>query len=202
MAEEKPSTALAKTTGQLDQTMQVVTASGIDLAEFDMAGAETIQMGGITKWVDLTKFQQDPEAAQGVPVKGNGKAFAGALLSRQEIEVADDESGELKNDGTKVRFFYLLRLVAPCPVTYKDDNKDTIEEEAQPGEIVAIGERHHLKPLRDLCDDGGLYVVVIKPHSRVKIGGKKTMWTFDVVKKTLRQPVKMQIIPAKEKAPF
>lgn len=200
MSDETKALAKAGTGTQLDQTMAVVKAAGIDIGTVDMDGAETISMGGVTKWVDLRKFQADPNAAQGVPVKGNGKAFAGALLSRQEIEVGEDESGEVKADGTKVRFFYLLRLAAPCPVTFKNEDKETIEEEAQVGEIVAIGERHHLKPLRDLCDDGGLYVLVIQPHSRIKISAKQTMWTFNIVKKTLRPPVKMQVIPAK--APF
>lgn len=199
---KEESKALA-TQNQLDQTASVIQSAGIDLADIGgMEGAETIQSGGITKWVDLTAFQDDPTAKQGDVVKGNGKAFGGALLSRQEIAVDEEESGEVKADGTKVRYFYLLRLVAPCPVSYKDEDKETIQEEARPGEIVAIGERHHLKGLRDLCDDGGLYVIVIRPHSRVRIGAKRTMWTFDVVKKTVRPPMKMQIIAPKEKTPF
>ncbi len=200
MTEESKALTKAGTGSQLDQTMSVVKAAGIDVGTVDMEGAETISMGGVTKWVDLRAFQEDPNAAQNKPVKGNGKAFAGALLSRQEIEVSDSESGEVKADGTKVRFFYLLRLAAPCPVTYKNEEKETIEETAEVGEIVAIGERHHLRPLRDLCEDGGLYVLVIQPHSRIKIGGGQTMWTFNIVKKTIRPPVKMQVIPAK--APF
>lgn len=189
------------TTNKLDQTAALIKAAGVDMDDFGgMDNAEVIQSGGVTKWVDLRKFQVNPAAKDKEPVMGNGKAFAGALLSRQEIEVDDDESGEVKADGTKVRFFYLLRLLAPCPVTYKDENKETIEEDAEAGEIVAIGERHHLKPLRELCEDGGLYVLAIKPHSRIKISATRTMWTFDVVKKTLRAPVKMQVIPAK--APF
>lgn len=189
------------TTSKLDQTAALIKAAGVDMEDFGgMENAEVIQSGGVTKWVDLRKFQVNPAAKDKEPVMGNGKAFAGALLSRQEIEVDDDESGEVKADGTKVRFFYLLRLLAPCPVTYKDENKETIEEDAEAGEIVAIGERHHLKPLRELCEDGGLYVLAIKPHSRIKISATRTMWTFDVVKKTLRAPVKMQVIPAK--APF
>ncbi len=200
MTTESKDLARTTTAAALDQTMQVVKAAEIDLSTVDMEGAETIAMGGVTKWVDLRKFQVDPTAAQSQPVKGNGKAFAGALLSRQEIEVDDDQTGFVKDDGTKVRFFYLLRLAAPCPVTYKNEDKETIEEVAEVGEIVAIGERHHLRPLRELCEDGGLYVLVIQPHSRVKIGGGQTMWTFNIVKKTLRAPVKMQVIPAK--APF
>jgi len=186
------------TTSKLDQTAALIKAAGVNMDDFGgMDNAEVIQSGGVTKWVDLRKFQVNPAAKDKEPVMGNGKAFAGALLSRQEIEVDEDESGEVKADGTKVRFFYLLRLLAPCPVTYKDENKETIEEDAEAGEIVAIGERHHLKPLRELCEDGGLYVLAIKPHSRIKISATRTMWTFDVVKKTLRAPVKMQVIPAK-----
>jgi len=202
MSQETKSSALT-TTSKLDQTAALIKSAGVDIEDLGgMEGTEVIQSGGVTKWVDLRKFQDNPQAKDKEPVKGNGRAFAGALLSRQEIEVDDDESGEVKSDGTKVRYFYLLRLLAPCPVTYKDENKDTIEEDAQPGEIVAIGERHHLKPLRELCEDGGLYVLIIKPHSRIKISATRTMWTFDVAKKTVRAPVKMQIIPAKEKAPF
>jgi len=186
------------TTSKLDQTAALIKAAGVNMDDFGgMDNAEVIQSGGVTKWVDLRKFQVNPAAKDKEPVMGNGKAFAGALLSRQEIEVDDDESGEVKADGTKVRFFYLLRLLAPCPVTYKDENKETLEEDAEAGEIVAIGERHHWKPLRELCEDGGLYVLAIKPHSRIKISATRTMWTFDVVKKTLRAPVKMQVIPAK-----
>lgn len=196
----KQSTALT-TTGQIDQTTAVVRAADIG-AEFDMSGAESIQSGGVTKWVDLTKFMDNPKAGDKEAVKGNGKAFAGALLSRQEIPVSEKESGEVRADGTKVRFYYLFRLVSSCPVSYKDENKDTITEEAQPGEIVALGERDKLKPLRDLCDDGGLYVIVVKPHSRIKIGGGHTMWTFDLVKKTLRNPAKVQLLSPGEKAPF
>lgn len=193
----------ALTTTQVkDQAMQIAAAAGMNLQEFDMQGAEVIQSGGLTKWVDLRKFMADPKAGDKEAVAGNGQAFAGALLSRQEIPVKDTESGEVKADGTKVRFYYLLRLVSPCPVAYKDENKDDVEEVAQPGDIVAIGERDKLRPLRELCEDGGLYVIVVKPHSRIKIGGGHTMWTFDLVKKTLRQPAKLTVLKAGEKVPF
>lgn len=198
--QHEESKALVKNAAQMDPAMSVVSAAGIDLS--DMEGAEVIQSGGLTKWVDLRAFMADPKASDKEPVTGNGKAFAGVLLSREEIPVGDKESGEVKADGTKVRFYYLLRLVSECPVAYKDENKDDVEEIAQPGDIVAIGERSKLMPLRALCDDGGVYVLAIKPHSRIKIGGGHTMWTFDVVKKTIRSPAKLQIIPAKEKAPF
>ncbi len=194
--------AMTTKNAPVDQAMQIAQAAGIDLATFDMGGSEIIQSGGLTKWVDLRQFMADPTVNDKEPVAGNGQAFAGVLLSRQEIPVDEKESGELKADGTKVRFYYLLRLISPCPVAYKDENKDDVEEIAQPGEIVAIGERSKLMPLRELCDDGGVYAIVIKPHSRIKIGATRTMWTFDVVKKTLRQPAKLTVLKAGEKTPF
>lgn len=194
--------ALATRTPTLDQTLSVIQSADLDLTQIDMTGAESIQSGGLTKWVDLRAFMSNPNAGDKEPVAGNGKAFAGVLLSRQEIPVGEKESGEVNADGAKVRYFYLLRLVSICPVAYKDENKDPVEEIAQPGEIVAIGERSKLLPLRDLCEDGGLYVIVIKPHSRIKVGGGRTMWTFDLVKKTLRQPAKLTILNPGEKSPF
>ena len=202
--EETGTETKALTTKQAaaDQALQIAQAAGIDLATFDMGGAEVIQSGGLTKWVDLRKFMANPKAGDKEAVSGNGQAFAGVLLSRQEIPVKDTDSGEVRADGVKVRFYYLLRLISPCPVAYKDENKDDVEEIAQPGEIVAIGERNKLMPMRELCEDGGVYAMVIKPHSRIKIGGGHTMWTFDLVKKTLRQPAKLTVLKAGEKIPF
>lgn len=203
--ETKTEKSLAKISPNVDQAMSVINAAGINASDIDMAGAEVIQSGGLTKWVDLRAFMADPKAGDKEAVAGNGKAFAGVLLSRNEIPVDEKDSGELKTDGTKVRFYYLLRLLAPCPVAYKDENKDDVEEEAQPGEVVAIGERDKLRPLRELSADGGIYALVIKPHSRIKIGGGHTMWTFDIVKKTIRPPIKAQVevvAPQYVKPPF
>ncbi len=200
--DSKETKALTTKQAAADQAMQIAQAAGIDLQTFDMGGAEVIQSGGLTKWVDLRKFMANPQAGDKEAVAGNGQAFAGVLLSRQEIPVKDTDSGEVRADGVKVRFYYLLRLISPCPVAYKDENKDDVEEVAQPGEIVAIGERNKLMPMRELCEDGGIYAMVIKPHSRIKIGGGHTMWTFDLVKKTLRAPAKLTVIKAGEKVPF
>lgn len=158
----------------------------------EMGGLEQVQSGGITKWLDLRAFQMDPEAPREKPVKGNGNAFAGGLLGRQEIEVDDNEQGELNADGVKVRYFYMLKLMSPCPVAYKDEEKKEVREVAQPGEIIAVGERHALKALRELCDDGGVYVIVIRPHSRIKVAATRTMWTFDMFKQTIRPPMKVK----------
>lgn len=208
---ESTETALTKTATQQDMALQAFAAAGVDIGEFQ--GAETIQVGGVTKWVALKEFQEDPNAPEKSAVKGNGKAFAGVLLSRQEIEVPLDENGEERTivnaDGEKevhkFRFFYLLRLLGPCPVSYKDDDNEDVAEIASAGEIVAIGERHGLKCLRPYCDDGGQYAFVVQPHSRRKISATRTMWTFNIAKKVIRQGAKLQIIPpgaALEKAPF
>lgn len=154
----------------------------------EMEGFEPATVGGLTKWIDLKSFQTDPNAAQSTAVKGTGGGFAGILLTRQEMA---DDNGEPNANGERVRFFYTLRLVAPCPVTYKDEDKVEQKETAQAGDIVAIGERHHLKQWRELCDDGGIYAVVVRPHSRIKIGGGHTMWTFDTWKKVVKAPMKI-----------
>lgn len=158
----------------------------------EAAGMEQVQSGGLTKWIDLRRFQADPNAPREMPVKGDGefKAFAGGLLGIEEIE--DEDSGELNADGVKVRYFYNIKLMTPCPVAYKNENKEEVKEVAQPGEIIAVGERHALRGMRELATDGGLYVVVIHPHSRIKVSPSRTMWTFDMWKKTIRPPMKVK----------
>lgn len=185
---------------KLDDTQALLKSLG--LSKEDSEGFEQIQTGGITKWIDLRAFQSDPMAPREKPVKGNNKAFAGALLGRHEIEVDDSEQGEINADGTKVRYFYTFRLMSECAVAYKNEDKEEVREIAKPGEIIAIGERHHLKTLREHTEDGGLYIFVIRPHSRVKIGAGRTMWTFDIAKKTVRPPLKVKAELVQAKAPF
>ncbi len=175
-----------------------------DLGFGDMSEAplEQIKSGGIQKWLNLKAFQADPNAPQNKAVAATGKMFAGILIGRQEIEVDDDEAGELNADGHKVRFFYNLRLVTPAPVTFKDDSGASQEGEAKPGDIIAVGERHTLKDMRALSEDGGTYCIVIKPHSRISIGRGQTMWTFDMWKKTLRPPMKISADVKLPRTPF
>ena len=174
---------------------KLVTEMGLTAA--DAEGLETISTGGISKWINMKAFQDDPLAGQNAVVKGNGRSFAGFLIGRHEIE---DEKGEENAEGVKVRHFYTIRLTAECPVEYKDENGMKVEETAYAGEVVQIGERHQLKPLRNLADDGGLYWVLITPHSRVRIPGNQTMWTFGVQKKTFRPAARM--IVRQERAPY
>jgi hypothetical protein len=166
----------------------------LGIAPDEAQGLEQVQSGGLTKWIDLRRFQVDPEAPREKPVKGGGefKAFAGGLLGIEEIEVDEGEQGEINADGVKVRYFYNIKLMTPCPVAYKNENKEEVKEIAQPGEIIAVGERHALRGMRELATDGGLYVVVIKPHSRIKVSPTRTMWTFDMWKRTIRPPMKVK----------
>lgn len=166
----------------------------------DVEGIEQVQTGGLTKWIDLRAFQKDPNAGQGVAVAGNGQGFAGILIGRQEIE--DEENGELNADGVKVRYFYNLKLVTPCPVSYKNENKEEVKEIAQPGEIIAVGERAKLAMMREWSEDGGTYLAVIRPHSRIKIQGGRTMWTFDMWKKVIKPPMKVRAELVAARAPF
>lgn len=161
-------------------------------------GMEQIQSGGITKWVDLREFQTDPNCPREKPVKGNGKGFGGFLLGVQEIE--DEDSGEPNADGVKVRHFYTIKLAGPCPVSYKNEEKVEVKEIAQQGEIVAIGERHALRGLRELATDGGVYLIAIQPDSRIKVGNGRTMWTFNMWKRVVKAPAKVTVVS--EKPPF
>lgn len=201
--EDEPEGAETETEG-LDETSLAVLddkALAAKLGEGKDGGYEVIQTGGLTKWIDLTKFQVDPNASEKKPVKGNGRYIEAILLDRQEIPVGDKEAGELNADGVKVRFFYNVRLLTPCPVSYKDENKTKVEEIAPAGEVIAIGERHKLAMLRQWVGDGGVYQILIQPHSRIKVGGGRTMWTFFVGRKVLRQPafVRAEVV---QKPPF
>jgi hypothetical protein len=160
-----------------------------DLQKMSEGGYDIIQTGGTTRWVNLRMFQEDPGTPQGKPAKGNGMFIEGVLLDRQEIA---DDKGEENQDGELVRNFYNIRLLNTCPVSYKDDNKVTVEEIAVAGDVVAIGERSKLSMFRQWSEDGGLYQVIIQPHSRIAIGGGHTMWTFNVGRKILRPAMKVR----------
>ena len=179
--------------------MAALADAGIDASDFVQT-----QTGGVTKWIDLKKFQEDPDAPDGRPVKGNGNVFAGTLMSRQEFDVDEEESGIEREDGSKYRNVYFLRLIAPCPVTWQDEEKNAHEGMAERGDIVAIGERHQLRKWRDLVDGGGEFIVIARPHSRIKISKVRTMWTFDTWQKTVRNPPPKLIVqqPTLPRAPF
>lgn len=156
----------------------------------DIAEVEQTQMGGVTLWIDLKQFQEDPAAPNNKAVKGNGKGWGGFLVGLNDIEVDEDNLSGAEprpSDGVMVRYFYTIQLTTTCPVVFKDENKVEQSRIAQPGEIVAIGERHQLKQWRPLIDDGGLYWYAVQPHSRIKIGGPNTMWTFNLYKRIVRQ---------------
>lgn len=191
------SNALAKTgpaNGELvekrksGETTAMLKQLGFSASEIE--GFEQVQTGGVSKWLNLRAFQEDPNAAQNKAVNGNGKAFAGLLLGRQEI--VDEEGSETNADGVAVRYFYTLRLISPCPVTVKNEEGHTEEQVAQPGEIINVGERHALKALKEWSEDGGQYIVAVRPHSRIKVAGSRTMWTFDVHRRVMRPPMRVK----------
>lgn len=168
------------------------------------APVETVQTGGITKWVDMRAFMSDPTAPDGKPCKGNGRFIAGLLLSRHEME--DDENGEVDPDsGKRLRYFYTIRLSQPCPVTYKNENREDVKEEAAVKEIVALGERYSLRnELRKFADDvanGGIIAVGILPVERIKVSPSRTMWTFDVKRIVIRHAPKLVATPG-QRTPF
>lgn len=167
-----------------------------DLKEIVDEGYDIVQTGGQTKWVDMNGFV--PEGTgQNDPCKGNGRFIEGVLVGMQPIEVLDRRTKELVT-----RYFYNIQLMKPCPVTYKDEDGSDIEEEAQAGEIVALGERAKLAPLREWATDGGVYQLKIVPHSKIPIDNNQTLWTFNIGRKILRQPNPELVVRNKANVPF
>jgi hypothetical protein len=164
----------------------------------DIAGFQRTATGGVTKWVDMRAFMVDPNVPQNKPVKGNGKGFAGTLLGKGSMEVDEEEGGEevtdeITGEVRRMRYFYSIRLAAPCPVTFKDENGEDQSSVAAVGDVVCIGERFQFRKWRDMVADGGEYLVAVMPDSRIKIkGGKRTMWTFNVWEKTLRPAMRVR----------
>lgn len=158
-----------------------------ELRPFVDEGFEVVSTGGATRWVDMEKFRETG-SRQGAPCKGNGKVIAGILMDMQKIAGINQETGEVET-----RFFYNLQLVAPCPVIYKDEGGIPHEEEAKVGEVVALGERSKLEWMRECATDGGMYQILIVPHSKIPVGKGRTMWTFTAGKKALRAPTKVRV---------
>jgi hypothetical protein len=197
---EKTEKALTKTKVKGDDFEALAATLGIGVGD-EALTFEKVSSGGVAKWVDMRAFQSDPNAPQGKAVTGNGKAFSGVLLGMGAVEVGEDDNGEIdETTGVKVRYFYTLKLVSPCPVTFKDDSGADQAAIAEPGDIVSIGERFALKTWRDLVKDGGSYAFVIRPHSRIK-RGSRTMWTFDIWKKVLRAPANRTELVANPRDP-
>lgn len=180
-----------------NENEEKVTVAPVALREFSDDGFEVVQVGGETKWVDLEQFQEEGAEA-GKPCKGNGRMIEGTLMGVQEIEALNTRTKEIEK-----RFFYNIQLTKPCPVTYKNEDNVDVQEDAQPGDIVALGERSKLAFLHDLATDGGIYQVRIIPHSKIGIGGGQTLWTFNIGKKVLRPaPQRTELVRVVEKAPF
>ena len=173
------------------------------------AKVETVQTGGIPKWLEMKGFLKegvsvgDRDAVTADQV--NGRYVSGWLLGRQDIP--DEKGVETNDDGEKVRFYYLLQIVNPAPVSYKNDNDERVFEEAQPGEVIHISERFNLQRLKGFCDElraGAKIAVGIKPVSRRKIKGGNTMWTFFIEKFEAVPPrtVVGEVVTSGNKTPF
>lgn len=181
----------AKDDGDVKSLKGALSALGIDIDK--LGPVEHVQQGGVTKWLDMKKYMVDPTIAQNMPAGANGDFFAGLLLGRHEIE---DEKGEENADGVLVRHFYTIKLATPAHCYYKDEDNKPVSMEAKPLDIIALGERHSLRALREWAADGGTYLVIIKPHSRIRIGGQQTMWTFEVKRIVINSPPpKVEVIP-------
>lgn len=155
------------------ETKELTTLAKTDLTQaagISVDDLEVVQTGGILKWIDLSPFADDEN--------WRSKAFAGVLVGMDSIPMPEGKDRE----------YYLIRLVSPCPVTYRDEDRTNVAEVAQAGEIVALAHRDKLRTLRDMATDGGTYLVVIRPHSKIKIGGGHTMWTFDIARKVIMPP--------------
>lgn len=207
VAEPEEQSAAPPVTGELlrqDQPRQVAKAEDAATAAarnamkdlgVDLKGVvfEEVQSGGVAKWLDLSAYQEDPNASQNKPVKGNGKFFAGLLIGRFEMPAKDGNGVVNEETGEIVRHYYAIRVAQPTPVQVKDENNESRREMCAIGDVINVGHRHQLAKLKEYSDDieaGAQIAVVIQPHSRIRIGGGHTMWTFKVQRAVLRHPVK------------
>ena len=149
-----------------------------DMQDMSDAGFEVIQTGGTTKWV---KFEA-------------GDALHGVLMDMQLLPDDEEESGS--------RRYYNFRLKSPCRVTYKDpDSGAKMEDMAQPGEIVACGERSKLMWLAEAAASGAIVEYVLQAHTQIPIGKGRKMWTFNVGRKVIKEAPTVQLVH-KSAAPF
>lgn len=175
--------------------------------EKDLAGFEQTASGQVTKWFDIRPMMSDPTVSDKEPTKAlPNVGFAGVLLGMGEMTVQEGEGGEEVEDEEtgevrKVRMFYFLRLQTTCPVTWKDEKNEEHTDMAQPGELIAVGERFAFKKWRALAADPGRYVVVAQPveRRRLRRNPKRLMWHFNLWEKELPRPtpkVRVETAPA------
>jgi hypothetical protein len=165
--------ALTQSSLVVDLRGEMLHSAGLSVA--DATQFEIVATAGQTKWVNLQQFLEPA---------WSGKTFVGVLIARKSIP----DAKKTNPDGTpQRRYYYLLQLVSPCPVSYSDENGDGVDEVAQPGEIVALGERSKLEILGDLIAQGGVQMVMIRPNAPIAIGHSQTMWTFDIGRRVLAQ---------------
>ena len=158
-------------------TKEIEKVENLDLSKYVPEGYEIEQVGELNNWVvfettgDVSFLPEDWPADKPVIVEG-------ILLSRESWE---DEEG-------KTRYFFNIQLKRECPVNFKDEEGIVHAEIAQPGSIVALGDRAKMGVLHRLIDSGGSYQVFVAPSKKIKIGKGRKMWLFHVGKKVLREP--------------
>lgn len=176
--------------------------AGLGLKVEDLRGFEQTASGDLTKWFDLRAMMEDPSIPDKLPAKAKPNVgFAGVLLGMGEMQVDPNEAGaeEIEDEETgevrSVRYFYFVRLISTCPVSWKNDNNEDKTAVAQPGEIIAVGERFAFKKWRALATDGGVYQVVVQPveRRRLRRNPKRCMWHFNVWEKTLKPAAKLMV---------
>jgi hypothetical protein len=175
--------------------------SKLGLKPADLEGFEQTSSGEITKWFDLRQMMEDPKVSDKSPAKAKPNSFfGGVLMGVSEMKVDEGESGaeEITDEETgevrTVRYFYFLRLTTPCPVTWKDDEGKEHSGTANPGDIIAVGERFAFKKWRQLVADGSYYVIV-QPTARrpLRKNPKRLMWNFNVWEKCLKLHPKLRV---------
>lgn len=94
---------------------------------------------------------------------------------------------ERKNrTNNKIQYFYQIQLTEPLKAWRKPNKEDPAEEvQCEAGETVCIDEKHKLKCLQDIIDDGAKYSVVIHVEDQIDLDNQQTMWNAAVFHKRI-----------------
>ena len=87
----------------------------------------------------------------------------------------------------------LAKVARACFCEAKDDKGETVQQTANVGDIVCIGERTKLQKLDTFIARGGQWAVFIYAAKVIKVKGGHTMWTFDIGARQLRAPLAVAV---------
>lgn len=146
--------------------------------------------------IDLSGFQKvNPEEARAWWRKGKGAFVFGEYLGR--FKKGWEKETAAAPDG---KFYHQIRLWRPCEaamdkkdaaaagrevIAQAEEGKDTVFVKLPMGAVVNVDENKRLEDLTQLSE--GKWLVYIKSVDRRKISGGKTMWDFEVQKKTFTE---------------